>query len=70
MKEGLNKTTENGGLGTPIEKETDDMQDIITMFDDGNVENLSNVLEIITDAWNYFPHKILDGLSPTEKIPQ
>jgi len=50
------------------EKETDDMQKVIAMFDDGNFENLSNVLEIITDAWNYFPHRILGGLSPNEMI--
>ena len=50
------------------EAETDDMQDIIMMFDDGNTENLSNVLETVSDAWNYFPHKILGGISPAEKL--
>jgi len=50
------------------EKESDDYQHIVAMFDDGNVENLSNVLETITDAWNYFPHKALGGLSPEEKL--
>ena len=49
------------------EEETDDMQKVIMMFDDGNLDNLSNVLEIVTDAWNYFSHKILGGLSPEEK---
>jgi len=29
---------------------------------------LSNVLEMVTDAWNYFPHKVLSGISPAEKI--
>lgn len=48
------------------EKETDDMQKVIAMFDDGNPENLSNVLETVTEAWNYFPHKIIGGLSPAE----
>lgn len=48
------------------EKETDDMQKVIAMFDDGNSENLNNVLEIVTDAWNYFPHKIINDLSPAE----
>ena len=48
------------------ENETDDMQKVIALFDDGNPENLSNVLEIVTDAWNYFPHKTIGGLSPTE----
>ena len=26
------------------------------------------VLEIVNEAWNYFPHKILNGLSPAEKV--
>jgi hypothetical protein len=50
------------------EEETDDMQKVIAMFDDGNPENLSNILETVTDAWNYFPHKVLDGLSPEEML--
>ena len=48
------------------EEETDDMQKVIDMFDDGNPENLSNAVEVSTDAWNYFPHKLLNGLSPAE----
>lgn len=50
------------------EEETDDMQKVIAMFDDGNPENLSNILETVTDAWNYFPHKVLGGLSPEEML--
>lgn len=50
------------------EEGNDDMQKIIAMFDDGNPENLSNIIELVTDAWNYFPHKLLDGLSPAEKL--
>jgi len=47
----------------------DAMTDIIAMFDtgQGSVE-LQNIIEIINDAWNYFPHKIIGGLSPAEKI--
>jgi hypothetical protein len=48
------------------EEENDDMQKVIAMFDDGNPVNLSNAVEVATDAWNYFPHKILNGLSPAE----
>jgi len=51
------------------EEDNNDMQKIIAMFDDGDPENLSNVLELVTDAWNYFPHKSLGGLSPAEKMP-
>lgn len=50
------------------EEDNDDMQAIIAMFDDGNIDNLSNVLETVTDAWNYFPHKALGGLSPEERV--
>lgn len=48
------------------EEENDDMQKVIAMFDDGNPVNLSNAVEVATDTWNYFPHKILDGMSPAE----
>lgn len=50
------------------EEENDDMQKVIAMFDDGNPVNLSNAVEIATDAWNYFPHKVLNGLSPAEVL--
>jgi hypothetical protein len=50
------------------EEETDDMMKIVAMFDrGGDVSELSNVLELVTDAWNYFPHQVLGGLSPAEK---
>jgi len=51
------------------EKDNDDMQKIITMFDrGGSISELSNILELASDAWNYFPHKIINGLSPAEKL--
>ena len=52
------------------ETETDDMTKIIAMFDTGEGEDdeLSNILDIVTDAWNYFPHKILGGKSPEEML--
>ena len=47
----------------------DCLTDIIAMFDTGKgVPELENVLEIVNEAWNYFPHKILGGLSPAEKL--
>ena len=50
------------------EEETDDMQKVIMMFDrGGDASELSNILELVTDAWNYFPHKVLGGISPAEK---
>ena len=49
------------------EEETDDMMKVVAMFDrGGDASELSNILELVTDAWNYFPHKALDGKSPRE----
>ncbi len=50
------------------EEGSDDLTDIISMFDNGeNFNELENILEVVNDAWNYFPHKVLNGLSPAEK---
>jgi hypothetical protein len=50
------------------EEETDDMMKVVAMFDlGGDASELSNILELVTDAWNYFPHQALGGLSPVEK---
>ncbi len=47
----------------------DSLTDIIAMFDTGQgAAELQNVLELVNDAWNYFPHKIIGGLSPAEKL--
>lgn len=49
----------------------DCLTDIIAMFDNGlDVTELENVLELVTDAWNFFPHKALGGLSPEEKLQE
>ncbi|MBU2545088.1 N-6 DNA methylase, partial [Patescibacteria group bacterium] len=38
------------------EKENDDMTKVIAMFDrGGDISELSNILELTNDAWNYFP---------------
>jgi len=29
---------------------------------------LGSILELVSDAWNYFPHKVLKGLSPAEVL--
>jgi len=51
------------------EEETDDMMKVVAMFDrGGDASELSNVLELVTDAWNYFPHEVLGGISPAEKL--
>ncbi len=47
----------------------DDLTQVVSMFDTGqDAVELQNVLELVNDAWNYFPHKIIGGLSPAEKL--
>ncbi len=49
------------------EEDQDDLMKIVSMFDTGQgAIELENVLELASDAWNYFPHKVLNGLSPAE----
>jgi len=51
------------------EEDNDDMQKVIAIFDrGGDTSELSNILELASDAWNYFPHKIINGLSPADKL--
>lgn len=51
------------------EEDSDNMTQIIAMFDrGGDISELENILELVTDAWNYFPHKILNRLSPAEVL--
>lgn len=51
------------------EEDNDDMMKAVAIFDrGGDASELSNILELVNDAWNYFPHKILNGLSPAEKL--
>lgn len=50
------------------EEDQDDMMKVVAMFDTGQATSeLSDILELVTDAWNYFPHKALGGISPAEK---
>lgn len=50
------------------EEDNDDMMKVVAMFDrGGDASELSNILELVTDAWNYFPHESLGGVSPVEK---
>ena len=51
------------------EEDNDDMMKVVAMLDrGGDASELSDVLELVTDAWNYFPHKVLSGISPAEQI--
>lgn len=50
------------------EDDMDDMMKIVAMFDrGGDASELENIIDIVGDAWNYFPHKSLGGLSPEER---
>lgn len=45
-----------------------DLTKVIAVFDrGGDFSEMSNILDLATDAWNYFPHKSLGGKSPAEK---
>lgn len=47
----------------------DAMTDIVAMFDTGQgAIELQNILEVIMEAWNYFPHKAIGGVSPAERV--
>jgi len=51
------------------EEDNDDMMKVVAMFDHGgDISELSIILELVTDAWNYFPHTVLGGISPAEKL--
>ncbi|MDD2731865.1 MAG: hypothetical protein PHI53_01565 [Candidatus Pacebacteria bacterium] len=74
LLEMLNKTKSDFGLEDIKEiiydeENVDDLTHIITMFDTGHsFEELENILNLVNDAWNHFPHKALNGLCPAEKI--
>lgn len=51
------------------EQDDDDLMKIVSIFDrGGDASEIDNILELVNDAWNYFPHKCLAGLCPMEKI--
>jgi hypothetical protein len=51
------------------EEGPDDLADIIAVFDNGQDEvELDGILELVSDAWNFFPHQNIGGFSPAEKL--
>ncbi len=41
----------------------------ITFFDESSMPIGGHlVVELIDDPWNYFPYKVIGGLSPAEKL--
>jgi len=51
------------------EQDQNALHEILSKFDNGqDVDELNKILAIVNEAWNYFPHKVLGGLFPAEKI--
>lgn len=51
------------------EDDSDDMMKIVALFDrGGDIVEMNNILELASDAWNFFPHEALGGISPAEKF--
>ena len=74
LEEMLKETKGDFGLGDIKdiiynEEESDVMMRIVAMFDTGQgTVELQDVLDVVSDAWNYFPHKALGGLCPQGKV--
>lgn len=46
------------------ESDKDDFQDLIRIVDDGDFDQ--DKLDLVSEAWNHFPHKALGGIAPVE----
>jgi hypothetical protein len=53
------------------EKDKKDFHKILAMFFENSqspdINEMNNLMQTVNDAWNYFPHQSLGGLSPAEK---
>ncbi len=53
------------------EEDQDDLMKAFSVFDQGqDFSELQNLLELVNDAWNYFPHKKLNNKCPAEKFKE
>lgn len=51
------------------ENDVNDLNRLIFSFDKGqNIDELNRIIQIINDAWNYFPHQCLNGFCPYQKF--
>jgi hypothetical protein len=49
------------------ERDHDNFTELLAMFDTGEgVAQLPDIIEVLTDAWNYFPHHALGSQAPVE----
>ena len=49
------------------EKNKDDLSKILSLFDNGKTALTQKLMDLISSAWNHFPHRSLGGKSPAEK---
>ncbi len=72
VKEMLTETKSNFSLQDIkdvifYEEDNSDVRDkMVAMFSYKDASELDNILKLVNDAWDYFPHKSLNGLSPME----
>lgn len=50
----------------PLRAVHDYQQKAVSYFESVEDVDLNELLAVFSDAWNYFPHKSLDGKSPEE----
>lgn len=51
------------------EDNSKDIQKIVEIFSqEEDINKLQDTLDLVSGAWNYFPHKKLGGISPQEKL--
>ena len=52
------------------EKDSKDFDVVLEAFYEktGNIDEINKILNVLTTAWNYFPHKSLNELCPMEKL--
>lgn len=51
------------------EKDNKDFNNLVAEFSVAeNLDELNRDLQLVSDAWNYFPHKALGGISPAEML--
>jgi len=53
--------------GSPLEAVHQFQEKFINFFPQAsNIDELNGIMRVAMEAWNYFPHKILNGKSPFE----
>jgi hypothetical protein len=50
------------------ETDTNELSNLIQLFNIKSLSEMQEIVNLLNDAWNYFPHKVLNGLCPMEVI--